>query len=262
MSVRRFLCAASLALLLPALTAAPAAAAPRGCGARGYAYAGLQASDRAYGVSATLAAAALPLVEGGHVAAWIGVGAPGQGPGGADEWLQIGLNMIAGNPAKLYYEVASPATGIRYFELASGVPAGRRYGVKVLEMGGRPDVWRVWLNGAPASPPIWLPQSHGRLTPMAMAENFDGGSPSCNRYEYRFRRVELAARSGGAWSPLHRHDASVLQDPGYQVVPATANGFDARTTGWSPGVVRPSQRSANVSSRARRRGDVNVLRSG
>src|SRR5262245_60319708 len=115
--LRRLLCAAALGLAVPALTTSPALASAKGCGPRGYAYAGLQSPGSAYGVSATLAAVARPLVERGHVAAWVGVGAPGQGPGGADEWLQIGLNMIAGNAAKLYYEVASPATGLRYFEL-------------------------------------------------------------------------------------------------------------------------------------------------
>jgi len=250
MFVRRSICAAALALALAGLTTSTAGAAARSCGARGYAYAGVMAQGGVYGVSANVAALARPLVERGHVAAWVGVGAPGQGPGGTDEWLQIGLNMIAGNAAKLYYEVAAPANGIRYFELASNVPAGRHYDIEVLEMHGRRDTWRVWLNGSPASPPIWLPGSHARLTPMAIAENFDGGAPSCNRYEYSFRRLELASSPGGGWSALHRRNASVLQDRGYQVVPANSNGFDARTTGWSPRVVRPNLQRVPVSTRS------------
>jgi len=216
-------------------SAAPARPAAKGCGPRGYSYAGLQAPRNAFGVAGTLSAAASPLVQRGHVAGWVGVGAPGQGPQGSDEWLQVGLNTIAGNPAKLYYEVAR-ASGIKYVELASDVPPGRSHHVAVLETARHTNFWRVWVDGRPASRPIWLPQSHGRLTPMALAESWDGGAPACNRYAYSFGAVSLAGRPGGAWSRLHRAEALVLQDPGSRVVPAR-NGFMAVT---APPPLRPS----------------------
>ena len=124
-------------------------------------------------------------VERGHVAAWVGVGAPGEGPRGTNEWLQIGLNRIAGRDARLYYEIVQP-WGTRYVELGRNISAGRRIQVSVLEMARRRDVWRVWVDARPASKPIYLPASHHRLTPMAMAENWDGGKPTCNRNKYRF----------------------------------------------------------------------------
>jgi hypothetical protein len=84
----------------------------------------------------------------------------------------------------------------------------------VLETARHANVWRVWVDGRPVSSPIWLPQSHGRLTPIAIAESFDGGAPACNRYAYSFRGVSLAGRPGGAWSRLHKAAAQVMQDRG------------------------------------------------
>jgi hypothetical protein len=237
MHFRRWLCA--LAVVVggaAAVTTSPATPAYKGCGLRGYAYAGLQSDREAFGVTATLTALAEPLVERGHVAAWVGVGAPGEGPHGTDEWFQVGLNRIAGNQPKLYYEVARPS-GIRYVELGSNVPAGRRYHVAVLEMAGRTDVWRVWVNGRPASEPIYLPRSHATLTPMALAENWDGDVPACNRYKYGFRRVSLARSPGGSWAPLRTQAAQLVQDRGYRILPSSAGGFVAVT---SPPPLLPS----------------------
>lgn len=231
------------ALALTAAAATPARPAAKGCGPRGYSYAGLQSPRNAFGVAGTLSATVSPLVQRGHVAGWVGVGAPGEGPRGTDEWLQVGLNTIAGNSARLYYEIARP-TGIRYVELASDVPPGRSYHVAVLETARHANAWRVWVDGRPASRPIWLPQSHGRLTPMALAESWDDGAPACNRYAYSFGAVSLAGRPGGGWSRLHRAAAQVLQDPGSRVVPART-GFVAVTAppplrpgGTPPSVVR------------------------
>src|SRR5579859_3924874 len=221
-----WICGIAAVLAAAALSASPAVSASKGCGARGYAYAGLQGADGASGVSATPAAVATPVVQKGHVAAWIGVGALGEGPEGHDEWLQVGLNTIAGNSAKLYYEVAQP-WGLRYVELESGIPVGRRYRVEVLEMAGRRSIWRVWVDGRPASRPIWLPESHGRLTPMATAENYDGGAPTCNSYRYRFRGRALARSPGGGWAPFRMRTSQLMEDRGFRVVPAIGGGFVA-----------------------------------
>lgn len=222
----------SLGLFLSALATvavSPAGSATRACAPHGYAYAGLQAGAGAYGVSATLTPVVAPVVQGGHVAAWIGVGAPGEGPNGSDEWLQIGQNVVAGATSKLYYEIAQP-WGIRYVELAQPAEPGAPVRLAVLEVAGRRSVWRVWLDGRPVSEPIWLPGSHGRLTPMAIAENWDGGASVCNRYAYSFHGAELASTPGGSWSPFRMRNASVLQDPGFRVVPAATGGFVAATS--------------------------------
>src|SRR5262245_20498504 len=176
---------AAVVALVAAAASSPARPASKGCGPPGYAYAGLASQRNAFGVAGTVSATTNPLVQRGHVAGWVGVGAPGEGPNGSDEWLQAGLNTIAGKPGKLHSGSAQP-WGIKYVELASNVPAGRSYRIAVLEMARHANVWRVWVNGTAASRPIWLPQSHGRLTPMAIAESWDGGAPACNRYAYRF----------------------------------------------------------------------------
>jgi hypothetical protein len=216
---------ATLVAVSAGALASVARTASRECGPPGYAYAGLVSPVRAYGISGTIASAAGPLVEGGHVAGWIGVGAPGEGPHGSDEWLQVGLNTIAGSPGKLYYETAG-LTGIRYVELASSIPAGRSYRLAVLEVTTHPDTWRVWVDGRPAGPPIRLPESHGTLTAMAMAERFDGGLPACDRYEYRFGGLSLVRAPGGAWSRLRLAAGRLVRDSGTRLVPAPG-GFVA-----------------------------------
>jgi len=251
---------AAAALALTAVAASPASPASKGCGPPGYAYAGLASQRNAFGVAGTVSATTNPLVQRGHVAGWVGVGAPGEGPNGSDEWLQVGLNTIAGKPGKLYYEIAQP-WGIKYVELASNVPAGRSYRIAVLEMARHANVWRVWVNGKAASRPIWLPESHGRLTPMAIAESWDGGAPACNRYAYRFGGVSLAGVPGGGWSRLrlHRAHALVMQDQGSRIVPAN-NGFVAvtappplRPSGPPPSVRRAPSVAAAVSAQPRNR---------
>jgi hypothetical protein len=219
---------AGLACALAAVSWPGGAARAAGCGPRGYAYAGLELPVARHGIGAGLASVAPAVVERGHVAGWVGVGGPGQGPGGTDEWLQVGLNTQSdGGRNRLYYEIARPSGSIRYVEVDADVPAGRPLRVAVLEMFSRPGTWRVWVGGRPVSPPIFLPGSHLALTPMAMTENWDAGAAVCNRFAYRFRHVVTAGAAGGAWRALERAD--VLQDRGYQVVRDRSADFVATT---------------------------------
>ncbi len=195
------------------------------CGPYGYSYAGVQADRYGHGISAVVTSLASPAVENGHVAGWVGVGAPGEGPGGSDEWIQVGLNSLPGTGNRLYYEVKRPGTGAAYVEVASEIDNGTAMRIGVLETAARPNTWRVWVDGQPVSPPIELPASHAALTPMAMAESWDGGRPSCNRYRYRFERVSLAQSPGGSWLAVRK--ASLLQDPGYQVTGRAPASFEA-----------------------------------
>src|SRR5919197_593197 len=103
--------AGALAVLLAAAvlgTAAPAVPASPGCARTPYTYAGFAGGTRAGGVAATIAAVAEPRVADGHVAAWVGLGGPGAGPGGTDEWLQAGIAASPEGTAYLYSEVALP----------------------------------------------------------------------------------------------------------------------------------------------------------
>jgi hypothetical protein len=191
-------------LLLTVLAAAAAGAAnASACGSGGYSYAGVSASHRAFGVSAVVTPLGGFRVRSGQVAGWVGVGGPGLGPKGADEWLQVGFSgfpQLRG--ADLYYEVTRPNGRPTYHQVEAGVPLGTPAKVAVLEIARRPNYWRVWLNGKPVSPAIHLPASHGRWAPIATAEAWDGGSGVCNGFLYRFRQVSVARTPGGNWTPL------------------------------------------------------------
>jgi len=182
------------------------AARASACGSNGYAYAGIGATQPAFGISATLSSVDAFTLLHGHVAGWVGVGGPGQGPGGTDEWLQIGLSAFPGVPGSdIYYELAEPSQGPVYHQIAGNVPAEKQIKVAVVEMQNRRNWWRVWLNGHAASKPIRLPDSHDRWSPIASAESWDGGTGgACNTFLYHFRRIRIAHAPGGGWHKLSR----------------------------------------------------------
>ena len=193
------------ALTLAAAAAALGARGALACGnANGYSYSGMAAPHRAFGISATVTPLGSFQVLAGHVAGWVGVGGPGEGPNGSDEWLQVGFSgfpQLTGND--LYFEVARPNGDPTYHQLATGLPAGRAVHFAVLEMHRRPNYWRVWVDRRPASSPIYLPGSHGRWSPIATAESWDGGTGgTCNDFLYRFHRVSVASFPGGGWEQL------------------------------------------------------------
>jgi hypothetical protein len=183
--------------------------------ASGYGYVGFQAARRGHGVRAALTALEQNTVARGHVAAWVGVGGRGQGPNGVDEWLQVGLASFPGSPRILYYEVMRPGADVAFSLLEEDVARGDLRRVAVLEIGGRPNWWRVWVSGRPASQPIHLPGSTGRWRPIATAEAWDGGSGVCNHLAFRFEQVEVAAARGGSWTRFR--SGARFQDKGYRL---------------------------------------------
>jgi hypothetical protein len=215
-----FACAFAAALASP-----PEAAALEPCGNEaGYAYAGFQSANRGHGVRATLVSLGSPKVRNGHVAAWVGVGGSGLGPNGTNQWLQVGLNAFHGTGSNLYYEVTTGGAPPRYHEIAANVSPRLRHRVAVLEIGNRPNWWRVWLNGKPASPPIHLAGSSGRFEPIATAETWNGGSRVCNGFAYRFEGLAVAAARGGSWERFVQ--AHRFEDRGYRVT-SSASSFVA-----------------------------------
>ena len=109
----------SLRLLLATATIATVAlggaARAVACGNNtGYSYAGIGAPTRGYGISALISPLDAFDVLNGHVAGWVGVGGPGEGPNGSNEWIQVGY---AGFPSitgsDIYYEVAQPGHATR-----------------------------------------------------------------------------------------------------------------------------------------------------
>jgi hypothetical protein len=204
MDVRRLvtlLCACSISLLVA--SAVPAFPA----GADGYTYAGLQATGYASGIQATITALRAPSLASGHVAGWIGVGGPKQGPNGSDMWFQAGLATHPGEKTFLYAEIALPGRIPALIRLEEHVPAGESRRIAVLELRRRPGYWRIWIDGRSATAPIFLPGSSGRWAPIATAESWSQGSPACNDFAFRFDRVSVLRRHGGAWTTF---------EPGYR----------------------------------------------
>lgn len=217
---------ARVALLVGALVLGAAVSAPSAIACtKGYSYAGLYSETTASGIAATISMLDEPTVVGasGHVAAWVGVGGPGLGPGGADEWLQVGLASFGdSNDGRLYYELAQPGAPPRYTELASGIRPGRKLRVAVVELPFSPGTWMV-VSPAGTAGPFYLPSSHRAWEPIATAESYARGG-QCNSYAYRFGRVQLA-HGNRRWSPM-RH-ATRLQDPGGRVRRHGASTFSA-----------------------------------
>ena len=182
------------------------------CGARPYSYAGIAGWRPASGVAATLVVDAQPEVQHGHVAAWVGVGGVGLGPGGSDEWLQVGY-AANGMQSDLYYEVAKPYSAPRYVSIGRAAGPGEAHRVAVIEMQQRPGWWRIWVDRASVSQPIFLPGSHDRWPPIATSESWNGGVPSCNAFAYSFSAIRVRHNS---WSLLS--DAYPIRSPGYDVV--------------------------------------------
>ena len=199
-------------------TAVPAAS----CSPKEFAYAGLYSNTPAQGIETTVTTMAAAQVPSGHVAGWIGVGGPDAGPGGQAEWLQTGVNTRAGAGTELYAEITQPGILTKYVRLAADVAPGTSYRLAVAQLPGEPNVWHVLLNGKAATGRIYLPGS-SQFEPMAMSESWNGGTPSCNGFNYRFDHLRI--RANGSWKALT--NASVLSDPGYKVIDRTNAGFSA-----------------------------------
>jgi len=181
------------------------------CGTRPYSYAGIAGWRATSGVAATLVAQVQPQVEHGHVAAWVGVGGVGLGPGGSDEWLQAGY-AADGSTSDLYYEVAKPNAAPQYHSIGRKAAPGEAHRVAVIEMQNRPGWWRIWVDRVPVSQPIFLADSHGRWAPIVTSESWNGGMSSCNAFAYSFSTIRVRQAS---WRLLA--DAYPIRSPGYAV---------------------------------------------
>lgn len=217
-------------VLAPALVAALLAVSPalaRACGSSGYSYAGVSTPQRVFGVSAALTSLTAPAVESGHVAGWVGVGGPSEGPHGSTEWIQVGFSGFPGlSVGSLYYEVALPGAAPKYVEVLSNVGAGDRHRVAVLEVAGRRDVWRVWVDGRPVGGPYRLPGSHGAWHGVATGESWGGGVRACNSYAYRFDDLRVASSPGGSWQAVGPVDR--MQNGSNRLLMSARTSFVAR----------------------------------
>jgi hypothetical protein len=185
------------------------------CASSTYSYAGVSSIDARYGVAARLSAVRRPTVLKGHVAAWVGVGGAGLGPGSTNEWLQAGISALPGEDPALYYEVATPGKEPRYVMLKGHLPIAKAFDVSVLESRAHPGSWHVWVNGTKMTDRIYLPGSHGTWKPIATAESWSGDTGgSCNGFAFKFQQIKVATKPGGNWQPIN---GRVLADAGYHV---------------------------------------------
>jgi hypothetical protein len=232
-STRFFVSLVAGALVFVALVAESGTATAGGrCGVDvagngGYTYAGYQATDRAHGVRAKITATRPLEATAGHVAGWVGLGGPGQGVGGEDAWIQVGIASAFGTPPFLYAEVTRGGRYPKFIPLDPEVAVGDTISVAVLEVAGRPGWWRVWVDGHVATKPVKIRGSSGRWAPIATAESFNGGKVACNSFAFRFEHVLVSHGPGGAWSPFesgHR-----FLDGGNRVRPLATARADGST---------------------------------
>jgi hypothetical protein len=234
-SLRRLLPLVGGAVLLSTLVGTSTKARAEGgvCAApakAGYTYAGHQAVGTGHGVRATLTQIRDPEVAAGHVAAWVGLGGPSQGPDGTDEWLQVGLATTTDEQPFLYAEVTRPGAKPAFQLLEQDVPVGVSRRVAVLEMSGRPNWWRIWVDGDPVTNPIFLRGSSLRFAPIATAENWSGGQGACNAFSFRFEHVSVSHGLGGSWHAFQ---------PGYKFLDG---GYSVRTLANAPSPGKPLAR--------------------
>jgi hypothetical protein len=202
--------AAGLVLATPQLVRADVA-----CSRSTYSYAGVASSTKRFGVAGSISAIRAPQVREGHVAAWVGLGGVGLGPGSTDEWLQAGISAMPGQAPSLYYEVTLPQQTPRYVVLKNNLPIDRPFAIVILESRAHPDTWQVWVDGEPVTDPIYLPGSHGAWRPVATAESWSGDTGgSCNGFAFRFQRIKVASKPGGDWEPIK---GQVLSDAVYRI---------------------------------------------
>jgi len=210
--MRRLLFGTLLVLGLAALAglgSARAQAEGVGCGAgtngsNGYAYAGHQSTSIAHGIRATITPTASASVAAGHVAGWVGVAS------------------IPDTPAMVYAEITRPGRDPQFIPLVQNVRVGESHKVAVLEIAGRSNWWRVWLDGKPATDPILLAGSTNRWRPIATGESWNGGESVCNRFAFRFEGVAVAGSAGGAWQPFT--PGYLFQDRGFGVKQLSPSG--------------------------------------
>jgi len=186
--------------------AATTASAGRAClsetRAGGYSYAGHQAAQRGHGVRATIMLTRVPTVDAGHVAGWVGVGGPGQGANGGDAWIQAGIAAMPGTKPFLYAEITREGREPEFILVEKGVPVGRSHRLAVLEVPGKRGWWRVWVDGRAVTDPVRMRGSSGRWAPIATAESWNAGLPTCNAFGFRFDRVSVSSGGGGSWRPF------------------------------------------------------------
>jgi hypothetical protein len=202
-----------------------------------YDYAGVQNVRPAAGIR-TYLSNIRQAAKAGHVAGWIGVGGPGKGPNGTDEWLQIGYaGFPQGEPGQIYYEVAQPNVPPQYHTVDATLPVGAKNLIAVIEVAR--DSWQASVNNTPVTPPISLPGSDGKFAPQALGETWNAGTSACNVYGYSFSTVKIMAKPGGPWK--NGKAGFRWQNSQQQLQKTASDSFTARSTASAIGASSDTQ---------------------
>jgi hypothetical protein len=173
----------------------------RAAGVGDYSYTGVTSNAVVGGVGATVVVQEAARVPAGHVAAWVGVGGPGLGAGGLDEWIQAGVVVFdRGSTGRVFFEIAR---GVRVrLGFAQEVGVGARLRFQVLEDLSRPGWWQAWVDGVPVGPPVFLPGSHGAWRAQVMAEDWISSAGGCNSFSFGFGGLNVRASGSSLQEPL------------------------------------------------------------
>jgi hypothetical protein len=222
-------------LALPASETGKAAdaRATASCSA-GLRYAGTATSKPYSGIRAYINSTTKAKVSNGHVVGWLGWGAEGEGPNGADEWLQAGYvsfenGLEADNttPEEIYYEVTIPGKLPAYHTVKANLKQGEKHQLSVLEVQNKANNWRVWLDGKAVSPVMKLASSHNKFEPSVTSEDWTA-SKGCNHYGYSFQKVGVAKAPGGSW--VQAKAGYKWKDKGTELTKKGGGAFTARST--------------------------------
>jgi hypothetical protein len=194
--------------------------------ATSYKYSGNQDPQARSGIKAALSTIRPPSVISGHTAGWVGVGGPGLGPHGTDEWVQVGYSGFTTGQKQIYYEVAQPGNPPDYHTVKSTLDPSEVHTLAVRETA--PAVWQVYVDNKAVSGAINLPGSHGLFKPQAIGESWNDGAVTCNSYDYGFAHVAVANAPGGAWAPAHVFGYA-WNDRQDQSVKKSDDSFEARS---------------------------------
>jgi len=197
------------------------------CPAGSFNYAGIQASISSHGISAVIKYLRNPIVPSGHAAGWVGVGS-------ATVHIQIGYASFPpqqGQPPdnQIYYEIQIYGLQPKYYQVtAPRIQVGDTHTFAVLEVAGKPGVWRAWMDNKPVSKPAFLKTLHNGVYGQAVVENWSN-SAGCNVMSYGFSKLAIAPNpsSGvGVWNKLSVSSGDIIDGSGYYTrIAASGNAF-------------------------------------
>jgi hypothetical protein len=150
-----------------------------------YLYGGVQSFGHVTGIAATLTPLTQPQVASGHVAAWVGVGGPGGGTGGIDDWLQAVVNGFEDGRMTVYIELRR---GAYYYYRRVFTPLRLGLAHRFALRQTTPGRWRGLRDRQTVGRHRLDPQ---RWPGQETTESWKVRGGSCNRFRYRLTTIRV-----------------------------------------------------------------------